>query len=176
MPSVYRTPRLNCWTLRDSNDCSRQLQHVLIMPESDCVCRCLTPKCPRRELLRTTVSTRSRPTPVDRSCAKLAFARAETDAQRCNCAPRLPLQALGSKLRWYVIVPVRPHPDARSLVGWCGSAGWHPATSITDLASNSLMHQNPLHLTGRRTILTQIFLFSRKAAGFLWKKRSILER
>ena len=40
-----------------SDDCSRQLQHVLIMPESARVCRCRTPKCPRRELLRITVIT-----------------------------------------------------------------------------------------------------------------------
>src|SRR6202049_4393063 len=36
------------------DDCTRQLLHAPIMPESDCVCWCLTPKCPRRELLRTT--------------------------------------------------------------------------------------------------------------------------
>jgi len=35
-------------------DCSRQLQHALIMPESPCVCRPQKAKFPRRELLRTT--------------------------------------------------------------------------------------------------------------------------
>jgi hypothetical protein len=39
----------------DSDDCSRQLQHALIMPDSASVCVCRTPKCPRRELLRATV-------------------------------------------------------------------------------------------------------------------------
>ena len=37
------------------NDCACQLQHALIMPESACVCRRRTSKCPRRELLRTTI-------------------------------------------------------------------------------------------------------------------------
>jgi hypothetical protein len=38
------------------DDCSRQLQHALIMPDPACVCGCRTPKCPRRELLRATVT------------------------------------------------------------------------------------------------------------------------
>lgn len=38
-----------------SEDCSRQLQHALIMPESTRVCRCQMSQQPRRELLRTTI-------------------------------------------------------------------------------------------------------------------------
>ena len=37
-----------------SDDCSRQLQHALIMPESARVCRCRMSQQPRRELLRST--------------------------------------------------------------------------------------------------------------------------
>ncbi len=37
-----------------SDDCSRQLQHALIMPESARVCRCRMSQQPRRKLLRTT--------------------------------------------------------------------------------------------------------------------------
>ena len=41
----------------DSDDCSRQLQHALIMPDSACVCGCPTRKCRRRELLRATAES-----------------------------------------------------------------------------------------------------------------------
>ena len=41
------------------DECSRQLQHALIMPESARVCRCLDTRYPRRELLRTTRRSRA---------------------------------------------------------------------------------------------------------------------
>src|SRR6266508_3742133 len=40
----------------DTDDCSRQLQHALLMPESTRVCSRQAPTCPRRELLRTTIT------------------------------------------------------------------------------------------------------------------------
>jgi hypothetical protein len=43
----------------DSDDCSRQLLHALIMPDLACVCGCPTRKCRRRELLRATTVTRA---------------------------------------------------------------------------------------------------------------------
>jgi hypothetical protein len=36
------------------DECSRQLHHALIMSEPERLCRFLTSRCPRRELLRTT--------------------------------------------------------------------------------------------------------------------------
>ena len=87
--------------------CQRSLQDFYQRREQDC----------SRPAAFKNATVRERPTPAGRTCAKLTFARAETDVQICNSATAhqsLPLQALVSKRRSYAIVPVRSHPDARS--------------------------------------------------------------
>ena len=54
-----------------------------------------------------------------------------------------------------MIVPVRSHPDARSLWAGTGQLDGVPPLQLRTSLRISLMHQNPLHLTGRRTILIQ---------------------
>ena len=87
------------------DECSRQRQHMLIMPESAGVCSHRTPKCPQRELLRTTVwpiadANRALKAAIRGSVAKAASAtlRYETFDAR-HCMRRLTPATLGVHLR-----------------------------------------------------------------------------